>query len=94
MTWNAATALTMSEDTMNTQQINAVATADVHLRNAGLPTFSESLEALRAAGRLHDQALPKVNLGASFLDANAIKLLNEVPIEVRGVLHRMPGEAA
>lgn len=29
---------------MNNQQINAVATADAHLKNAGLPTYSELRE--------------------------------------------------
>lgn len=36
--------------------------------------------------RLFDEALPKFNWGASFLDANAIQLLNEVPREVRALL--------
>lgn len=31
---------------MNNQQINAVATADVHLKNAGLPTYSEMMRSL------------------------------------------------
>ena len=41
------------------------------------------LAALRLAQRLFDEALPKFNWGASALDANAIRLLNEVPIAVR-----------
>lgn len=47
-------------------------------------------DALRAAceraKRLFDEALPKFNWGASFLDANAIQLLNEVPSEVAAAL--------
>jgi len=35
--------------------------------------------ALRGAKRLFDEALPKFDWGRSALDANAIKLLNEVP---------------
>lgn len=46
--------------------------------------------ALRAAAeramRLFDEALPKFNWGTSFLDANAIRLLNEVPAEVAAAL--------
>ena len=37
------------------------------------------LLALKMADRLCKEALPKFNWGASALDANAIKLLNEVP---------------
>lgn len=36
--------------------------------------------------RLFDEALPKFNWGDSFLDADAIKLLNEVPQEVNRAL--------
>lgn len=45
-----------------------------------------NIEALRRCKRLFDEALPKFNYGASFLDANAIALLNEVPSEVNAVL--------
>jgi hypothetical protein len=38
--------------------------------------------ALEEAARLHTEALPKFNWGASCLDANAIRLLNEVPATV------------
>lgn len=40
--------------------------------------------------QLFDEALPKFNWGASFLDSNAIQLLNEVPAEVRTILGRKP----
>lgn len=43
-------------------------------------------KALERCLRLFDEALPKFNWGASFLDANAIALLNEVPGEVRAAL--------
>lgn len=42
--------------------------------------------ALESCQRLFDEALPKVNWGSSFLDADAIKLLNDVPIQVRRAL--------
>jgi len=42
-----------------------------------------TIAALKAADRLFKEALPKFNWGASFLDANAIQLLNEVPGQVR-----------
>lgn len=51
---------------------------------------AEQPNELRAAAeramRLFDEALPKFNWGASFLDANAIRLLNEVPAEVAAAL--------
>ncbi len=43
-------------------------------------------DALLAAQELFDKALPKFNWGASALDATAIKLLNEVPGQVRAAL--------
>ena len=43
-------------------------------------------QALRAARRLCDEALPKFNWGASALDANAIQLLNQVPALIRQTL--------
>jgi len=48
----------------------------------------EMLTALRAVERLFKEAHPKFNWGASFLDANAIKLLNEVPLRVRAAIER------
>jgi len=51
---------------------------------------------LRDAMRLFDEALPKFNWGASALDANAIQILNEVPVAVRqaffGVIEQKNGE--
>lgn len=43
---------------------------------------AQMLAALKRCQRLFTEAHPKFNWGASFLDANAITLLNEVPIEV------------
>lgn len=45
---------------------------------------------LERAQRLCKEALPKFNWGASFLDGNAIQLLNEVPAEIAAALN--PGE--
>jgi len=44
------------------------------------------LAAVEAALQLCDEALPKFNWGASALDANAIKLLNEVPDQLRAAI--------
>lgn len=44
------------------------------------------MDVLRRCQRLFDEALPKFNYGASFLDGNAIALLNEVPAEVKAAL--------
>lgn len=46
------------------------------------------LKALKAAERLFKEALPKFNWGASALDANAIRLLNEVPDIVSDAIAR------
>ncbi|RQP13269.1 MAG: hypothetical protein EAS51_00190, partial [Microbacteriaceae bacterium] len=43
---------------------------------------------------LFDKALPKFNYGASALDAEAIRLLNEVPGEVRAALKELDAEPA
>ena len=43
-------------------------------------------DTLKRCQRLFKEALPKFNWGASALDANAIRLLNEVPGEVDKVL--------
>jgi hypothetical protein len=50
-------------------------------------TREQKLEkALKAAQRLIKEALPKFNWGASCLDANAITLLNEVPLGIEAAL--------
>ena len=46
----------------------------------------ELLDALKRAQRLFEEALPKFDWGKSALDANAIRLLNEVPGEIRTVI--------
>lgn len=67
----------------------AIAQADAYLSNAVLPTYSELVAALRDAHRLNTEALPKFNWGASALDGNAIRLLNEAPGSVQRVLRRL-----
>lgn len=47
------------------------------------------LSALQNSERLFKEALPKFNWGASFLDANAIQLLNIVPGQVGGAMKVM-----
>jgi hypothetical protein len=55
-----------------------------------LESFVAEIERLRGTlGRVEDLidiALPRFNWGASALDAEAIALLNEVPLEVKRVL--------
>lgn len=51
------------------------------------------LTALNAAKRLFDEALPKFNWGASALDANAIRLLNDVPLVVQEAIAKTGGAA-
>lgn len=46
-------------------------------------------EALVSAQKMIDVALPKFNWGASFLNAEAIQLLNETPREVTEALRRI-----
>lgn len=46
----------------------------------------KAIEALKRCQRLFKEALPKFNWGASFLDSNAIQLLNEVPGEVENAI--------
>lgn len=46
-------------------------------------------KALKSAKQLFDEALPKFNWGKSALDANAIRLLNEVPGEVSRALEEL-----
>lgn len=51
----------------------------------------ELLKALEFAQRLIKEALPKFNWGASFLDANAIALLNEAPAAVNAAIAKARG---
>lgn len=55
-------------------------------------TYGEMLLALKAAKKLFDEALPKFNWGASFLDANAIAILNTVPNQVRAAIDKAEGQ--
>ena len=55
--------------------------------------LAEAQDALQAAQRLFKEALPKFNWGASFLDANAIQLLNEVPAKVNAAIEVTKGDS-
>ena len=57
-----------------------------HLTEMLRAQLAEAQDALEAAQRLFKEALPKFNWGASFLDANAIQLLNEVPAKVNAAI--------
>lgn len=50
------------------------------------PFETAAFDALTMAKRMIDEALPKFNWGASALDANAIRLLNETPVAVNAAL--------
>lgn len=54
--------------------------------------LTRAKEGLERNRRLHDEALPRFNWGASVLDANAIKLLNEVPLETRALAAEIEAE--
>ena len=54
--------------------------------------LAEAQDALQAAQRLFKEVLPKFNWGASFLDANAIQLLNEVPAKVNAAIKAAKAE--
>ena len=58
-----------------------------------LAQLAEAQDALQAAQRLFKEALPKFNWGASFLDANAIQLLNEVPAKVNAAIEVTKGDS-
>lgn len=51
-----------------------------------------TLNALKLAQRVFDEALPKFNWGASALDANAIQLLNEAPAKIRAAIASLEGK--
>lgn len=53
----------------------------------------ELTEALQLADKMVNEALPKFNWGASFLDANAITLLNEAPISIKKALANTQGDS-
>jgi len=66
------------------QKVAAHATEPAKWPDPGSPPDPNSLsatmrDALVAARRLFDEALPQFDWAASALDANAIRLLNEVP---------------
>lgn len=53
-------------------------------------TTTTTFAALRAAQRLFDEVLPRFDWGRSALDANAIRLLNEVPAVVARAIKECP----
>lgn len=54
--------------------------------------FDQMLEALKLARRMVTEAHPKFNWGKSFLDANAITLLNSVPIAIEQAIQKAEGK--
>lgn len=59
------------------------------LKQALAAPDDEVVEALQAANECFDKALPKFNWGASFLDAEAIRLLNNAPVKVKMALESL-----
>lgn len=51
--------------------------------------MNQNKEDLILIKRFFDEALPRFNYGASFLDANAITLLNTAPAAIKRVLERI-----
>lgn len=52
----------------------------------------QMLDALEAANRMIEEAIPRLNWAASSLDGNAIMLLNEVSMQVRAAILKAKGE--
>lgn len=67
-----------------------------HRINRGLEPISRDMliDALFACKQLFDEALPQFNWGSSALDANAIKLLNDVPLQVNRIVAVLPEQRA
>ncbi len=55
------------------------------------PLERDLLEALELTQRMIGEALPKFDWGKSFLDANALDLLNRTPIRVHNAIARAKG---
>jgi hypothetical protein len=53
-----------------------------------MPRLLEAVAALERCAVLFDEALPKFSWGASFLDADAVRLLNEVPMQAWAALDK------
>lgn len=67
--------------------------SDAQMANARLIAAAPDLyAALDAAQRLCKEALPKFNWAGSALDANAIRLLNDVPLAINAALAKARGE--
>lgn len=56
------------------------------LESSGLKERLELLEALRGMVDMHDQLSSRINWGASYLDAEAIRMMNEAPIAARAAI--------
>ena len=82
--------LLTAADNYDWHLLHAAYQAGIHAMRAQL---AEAQDALQAAQRLFKEALPKFNWGASFLDANAIQLLNEVPAKVNAAIDAAKGES-
>lgn len=72
----------------NDREAYEAAQADARL----IAAAPDMLAALRCAERLINEALPKFDWKRSALDANAIRLLNEVPRCVREAIEKAVGK--
>lgn len=72
----------------DTITINGVTYSISQVQHA-LECHTTAIGALEQCKRMIDEALPKFDWGASFLDADAIRLLNEAPIAVNIALKKM-----
>jgi len=66
---------------------NAILTDENEAQRAEIARLRD---ALILAKRMIDEALPKFDWGKSYLDANAITLLNEAPVAVNAALEAQP----
>lgn len=79
---------TARADRAETERDTAIKEVAKYAQAAGKAeaALKEARSVLTRCKELFDKALPKFNWGASFLNATAIALLNEVPIEVARAL--------
>jgi hypothetical protein len=79
---------------VSSRKSDPIAEANAAFIVRAVNAHDELVAALRDCQRLFKEALPRFDWGRSALDANAIALLNEVPMAVRAALAKATGEGA